>query len=47
MCGDRGVVIVIVELAVMVRFFASTALLSVTHSLLRLWARRSKICHCC
>jgi hypothetical protein len=47
MCSDRGVVIVIVELAVMVRFFASTAVLSVTHSLLRLGARRSEICRCC
>jgi hypothetical protein len=39
MRGDRGVVIVIVKVAVMVRFLAPAAVLSVTHLLLWLWAR--------
>jgi hypothetical protein len=39
MCGDRGVVIVIVKVAVMVRFLAPAAVLSGMHLLLWPWAR--------
>jgi hypothetical protein len=46
-CGGRWVVVVVVKFAVMVYLFASTAMLSAMHSLLRLWAGRSEICCCC
>lgn len=47
MGGDGGVVIATVELAVMVRLFASAAVLAVMDALLWLWAGWSEICRCC
>ena len=47
MCSDRRVVIVVVEVTMMIGFFASTAMFPAMHSLLRFWSWRSEIGRCC
>ena len=45
--SGRRVVVLVVKFAMMIRFFASTTMLSARRSLLRFWARWRKVCRCC